>query len=129
MSDFYTALRKKLEMKPSREFDQNFWAKFNEEFSSSPSSSRSQAFFEKFQISWKIWTTGFASVAALFLLFFFSGTHTGQPFANNTAEIQVMAQQEMLSEMGFFQTFDSLADGLPTSDEDWDILLPQKEAS
>jgi hypothetical protein len=124
MKDFYTILKDKVAVKPSREFDKKFWACFDAEFNAKPS------WIAQWAASWKIWGSGFAiATAALITIFFYQhSAFTRLSQVMTVASIDALSHEEMFSEMDFFEAFDSLPDGIPISDEDWDILLPQGKA-
>jgi hypothetical protein len=123
MKDFYSILKDKIAVKTSRQFDNKFWASFDAEFNAKPS------WITQWAASWKLWSSGLAAVtAALIAVFFYNHSasqHSAQ--AMTIAAMDAFSHEEMFAKMDFFETFDSLPDGIPVSDEDWDILLPQSK--
>ncbi len=99
-NDFFKLLRKKLERTPSKEFEEKFWSDFDRAFK--PRKQRTQI-----RLAWLAPAFSLALV-----LFYFSRPTFVDP------EAELLNNLDMLAEF----------DELPTSDEEWALLMPEENS-
>lgn len=129
MTDFYKALKKQAELTPSPEFDRTFWAKFDGEFNQKVQKSGFSRFFG-FDFSMPTFATLATAASLLISAGIFYRIHLSnldiKSIVVQTEEVAALTQHDMLSHMEMLKTFESLPGGLPTSDEEWNVLLPEE---
>ncbi len=112
MENVFGILKGKLERKPDRLFDQQFWAKFENEFGSAPKPVRSRV-PQWVQIGMAF---GISAIAVFASRSYFDNLPVPEDMKQSMA---IMREVEMYENLDMFLTLDDVN----LSDEDWEILL------
>lgn len=125
MADFFTLLRKKIEIEPTADFDRRFWDAFERENHPHDLSHGLKRWIE----AWRSHRLAFMSLAAtaaalagIFIQYhgFHHGTQAQMPPQDVAQMEMMMAEAPMLENLDLLTTFD---DPTALTEDDWKVLL------
>lgn len=111
--DLYSLLRERLQSRPTRDFDDAFWAKFEARFSEKPR----HGWFALPWLSRLGATSGL--MAGLALVLWLSRPHASPPFVATSLDEDPAEQAALFTDLDFWIGYDEVAN---LSDEDWNAL-------
>ncbi|MBL7715623.1 MAG: hypothetical protein JNL01_09160 [Bdellovibrionales bacterium] len=123
MKTFKNLLQKKIERNPSPQFENQFWASFENEFGKKEKKAPSFGFLSELQL----WL-GSGALAAASLLFVLTRIQPSIPsgidfpeMAQQPGSFEMIAQAELIQD---YELFDDLAEiqKFPDRDDEWEIL-------
>jgi hypothetical protein len=112
MKNVFDILKEKLQKKPDRYFDQQFWTKFEAEFGNEPAPS----YFRMHRWIQITLVAGLSVIAVFASRSYFDNMPVPEDMRQSMA---IMSEVEMYENLDMFLTFDDVN----LSDEDWEILL------
>ncbi len=116
MSNFKNLLNNKLKTNTTKDFDQKFWMKFNEEFNSNEWS------FLRWLRENYLLIASTGATAALALVVVFKSPYLFTPKKDIVTAHEIMESQEMLTDLDMFSEFEG---EVALHDDDWNDLLKE----